>query len=185
MHSGAEDPDLVGTSIPDFDVEPAAGARFWAVLLGVLGAVVGVLAVIGWPLPVGGGRYGVDEAAWAQTVHGVQAWLAHDGWRVSGSSWVFGAAAVAALSGVGVLLHPSWSERRRFVLVVVPAGVLLVAGPAVQWAFGLPWSNYGVGSAAGIALGIVAVAALAGVGAAVVAVLRRRHRPHDGRDRRT
>ncbi|MGL3200363.1 MULTISPECIES: hypothetical protein [Curtobacterium] len=171
-------------SIPDFDVEQAAGPRFWAVLLGVLGAVVGVLAVIGAPLPVGASRYGFHEAAWARTVHDVQAWLAHDGWRVSGSSWVFGAAAVAALSGVAVLLHPTWPDGRRTALVVVPAGTLLVAGPATQWALGLPWSNYGVGSTADIAGGLLAAAALAMVGAAVWLAVRRRRRGQDGADPR-
>lgn len=171
-------------SIPDFDVEPAAGPRFWAVLLGVVGAVAGVLAVVGWPLPVGVGRYGFDEAAWARTGHDVQAWVAHDGWRVSGASWAYGAAALAALAGVSVLLHPSWPDRRRFVLVVVPAGVLLVVGPAVQWALGLPWSNYGVGSTAGIAGGLLVAAALATVGAAVWLALRRRPRGQDGADTR-
>ncbi|WP_439689906.1 hypothetical protein ACRQ4C_02105 [Curtobacterium sp. SP.BCp] len=167
-------------SIPDHDVEPAAGPRFWAVLLGVVGAVAGVLAVIGWPLPVGGGRYGVDEAAWARTVHGVQAWSTHEGWRVSGSSWVFGAAAAAALSGVAALLRPSWPDRRRRLLVVMPAGTLLLVGPATQWALGLPWSNYGVGSTAGIAGGLLAAAALVAVGSAVWLALRRRPRAPDG-----
>ncbi|MGN7223448.1 hypothetical protein ACTHQN_11340 [Curtobacterium flaccumfaciens] len=38
--------------ISDFDVAPSAGSRFGVVVLGVASAVAGVLAVIGWPLPV-------------------------------------------------------------------------------------------------------------------------------------
>ena len=55
----------------------------------------------------------------------------NDGWRFSGSSWVFGAAAAAALLGVVVLLHPDWSSARRWSVVVGPAGGLLLVGPAV------------------------------------------------------
>lgn len=166
-------------SIPDHDVEPAAGPRFWAVFLGVLGAVVGLLAVVGWPLPVGAGRYGFDDGAWARIVHDVEAWLAHHGWRVSGSSWVYRAAAVALLAGAAVLLRPGWSDARRLRLVVVPAGLLLLIGPAAQRALGLPWSNYGVGSTAGIAGGLLAAAALAAVGSALWFALRRRPREQD------
>ncbi|MCS5495032.1 hypothetical protein [Curtobacterium flaccumfaciens] len=154
-------------SIPDFDVEPAVGPRFWPHVLGVVAAVTGVLAVIGWPLPIVSGR--TERAhAWERTVQGVQDWLAFDGWRLSGASWVYGAASIAALTGAITLLRPEWSSARKFVVVVAPTGTLLVVGPAVQWAAGLPWSNYGQGSTGGIALGILA----ASVGGAVVVGLR-------------
>ncbi|WP_148071090.1 hypothetical protein [Curtobacterium sp. PhB115] len=130
-------------SIPDFDVEPVVGPRFWAVVLGVASAVTGVLAIIGWPMPVISGRYSSEPHAWARTVQGVQDWFAHDGWRMSGTSWIFGALAIAALAGAVVVLRPAWSGGRTSLLVVGPAGAMLVVGPVVQWALGLPWSNYG------------------------------------------
>lgn len=131
-----------GTSIPDFDVEPAVGPRFLPRVLGVVSAVTGALAVIGWPVPVVS-RHARSEHAWERTVQGVQDWLAHDGWRASGSSWLYGAASVAALAGAITLLHPGWTDARKLAVVVGTAGVLLVVGLAVQWALGLPWSNYG------------------------------------------
>ncbi|MFJ4220186.1 hypothetical protein [Curtobacterium luteum] len=171
-------------SIPDFDVEPVVGPRSWAVVLGVVGAVAGVLAVIGWPLPVVAGRGGDDGEAWRRTIGDVDAWSAHDGWRFSGSSWVFGAAAVAALLGVVVLLHPDWGSARRWSVVVGPAGGLLLVGPAAQGVLGLPWSNYGSGTTDGTAVAVgIAVAA---VGTAAIAALRRAvrrsARPDDGRN---
>jgi hypothetical protein len=142
-------------SIPDFDVEPAVGPRFWMVLLGVGSAITGLLAVIGWPLPVVSGRGGPDRHAWAQTVRSVRDWFAYDGWRMSGASWFYGALAAAALAGILVLRNPAWSGTRSLLVVVVPAAALLVLGPAAQWALGLPWSNYRAGSTGGIALGII------------------------------
>ncbi|OII11485.1 hypothetical protein BIU97_06230 [Curtobacterium sp. MCBA15_009] len=169
---------LVRVGIPDFDVEPAVGPRSWAVVLGVVSVLAGVLAVIGWPLPVVSGRYTQDPLAWELTVGAVEDWLAHDGWRMSGTSWVHGAVAVAALAGAVVLLRPAWSGVRKAVVVVVPAGLLLVLGPAVQWALGLPWSNYEDRSTGAMALGIL-VAVTVGVGAAVIAAAVRRGRPDD------
>jgi hypothetical protein len=165
-------------SIADFDVEPVVGPRFWAVVLGIVSVVSGVLAVIGWPLPVIAGRGDPDRHAWAQTVRGVRDWIAHDGWRMSGTSWIYGALAVAALAGIVVVLHPGWTGARSWLVVVGPAGALLVLGPVAQWALGLPWSNYGgratgptgaTGSTGGIALGTVATV----LGGAVVFWLRR------------
>lgn len=153
---------VAGVSIPDFDVEPAVGPRFWMVVLGIVSAITGVLALIGWPLPIVASRGGSDQHAWDRTVRGVQDWLAHDGWRLSGSSWIYGALAVAALAGILVLLHPAWAGARSLVVVEGPAGALLVIGPAAQWALGLPWSNYGAGSTGAIALGTV-VALVVGV----------------------
>ncbi|MGN6409551.1 MAG: hypothetical protein ACTHMH_14475 [Curtobacterium sp.] len=143
-------------SIPDFDVEPAVGPRFWMVVLGLVSVISGVLAVVGWPLPIVTGRGGDDQQAWDRTVRGVQDWLAHDGWRLSGSSWIYGAFALAALAGILVLFHPAWEAARSLLVVAAPAGALLVIGPALQWALGFPWSNYGTGSTGPIALGIVA-----------------------------
>ncbi|QSB22999.1 hypothetical protein [Curtobacterium sp. 24E2] len=151
-------------SIPDFDVEPAVGPRFWMVLLGVGSAITGLLAVIGWPLPLVSGRGGPDRHAWAQTVRSVRDWFAYDGWRMSGASWFYGALAAAALAGILVLRNPAWSGTRSLLVVVVPAAALLVLGPAAQWALGLPWSNYGAGSTGVIAVGMI-VAVI--VGAAI------------------
>ena len=147
---------LLGVSISDFDVEPRTGSRFGVVVLGIASAIAGVLAIIGWPLPVISSTHGRGQHAWARTIRGVQDWFAHDGWRMSGASWIYGAFAVVAAAAVVVLLHPAWSGRRALLMVVVPAGALLVLGPALQWALGLPWSNYGSGSTGGTAIGIVA-----------------------------
>ncbi|MBT2503458.1 hypothetical protein [Curtobacterium sp. ISL-83] len=168
-------------SISDFDVEPVVGPRVWMVLLGVVGAVAGLLAVIGWPLPIISSTHNSSgRHAWARTVRGVQDWFAHDGWRMSGSSWIYGALAVAAVAGIVVLLHPTWSASRALLVVAGPAGVLLVLGPVAQWALGLPWSNYGAGSTSGMALGVVTTLA----GGAAITVLRRAARrstaPKDG-----
>lgn len=164
-------------NIPDFDVEPVVGPRFWAVVLGVVSAVTGVLAVIGWPIPVISGHSGSDRHAWARSVRGVQDWLAYDGWRMSGTSWVWGAFALAALAGVLVIMRPDWPVARP-PLVVGPAGAVLVLGPVVQWALGLPWSNYQGGSAGGTAFGIVVTL----VGGAVIMGLRRAARRSARRD---
>lgn len=142
--------------ISDFDVEPGTGSRFGVVVLGIASAIAGVLAIIGWPLPVISSTHGRGQHAWARTIRGVQDWFAHDGWRMSGASWIYGAFAVVAAAAVVVLLHPAWSGRRALLIVVVPAGALLVLGPALQWALGLPWSNYGSGSTGGTVIGIVA-----------------------------
>jgi len=165
--------------IADFDVEPVVGPRFWAVLLGIVSAVAGVLAIIGWPVPVISGRGSAERHAWARTVEGVQEWAAHDGWRMSGTSWIYGAFAVAALVGVAVLLHPSWSGRRSLLVVVGPAGVMLVLGPVAQWTFGVPWSNYGHGSTGAAAIGIVVTVVGGAVLTSLRKLLRRASRPDD------
>lgn len=146
---------LLGVSVSDFDVEPRIGSRFGVVVLGIASAIAGVLAIIGWPLPVISSTHGRGQHAWARAIRGVQDWLAHDGWRMSGASWIYGALAVVAAAAVVVLLHPSWSGRRALLIVVVPAGALLVGGPVLQWVLGAPWSNYGSGSAGGTGVGII------------------------------
>ncbi|WP_139199381.1 hypothetical protein [Curtobacterium sp. MCBA15_013] len=165
-------------SISDFDVEPRSGSRFGVVLLSIASAIAGVLAIIGWPLPVISSTHGRGRHAWARTSHEVQDWFTHDGWRMSGASWIYGALAVVAAAAVVVLLHPSWSGRRALLIVVVPAGALLVVGPALQWALGVPWSNYGSGSASSTAIGIVATVTCA----AVLMVFRRAARRRARRD---
>lgn len=170
---------VLGVSIPDFDVETAVGPRFWTVALGIVSAITGVLALIGWPLPIVAGRGGFDRQAWGRTVRGVQDWLAHDGWRMSGSSWIYGALAVAAFAGILALRHPAWASTRSLVVVAGPAGALLVVGPATQWALGLPWSNYSAGSTGAIALGTAAALVVGVVIAAFPLAVRRSSRPAD------
>jgi hypothetical protein len=165
--------------ISDFDVEPRTGSRFGVVVLGIASAIAGVLAIIGWPLPVISSTHGRGQHAWERTIRGVQDWFAHDGWRMSGASWIYGAFAVIAAAAVVVLLHPAWSGRRALLIVVVPAGALLVLGPALQWALGLPWSNYGSGSTGGTAIGIVATV----VCGAVLMAFRRAAKPRARRDK--
>lgn len=166
-------------SLSDFDVEPVTGSRSGAVLLGIASAIAGVLAIIGWPLPVISSTHGRGQHAWARTIRGVQNWFAHDGWRMSGASWIYGAFAVVAAATVVVLLHPAWSGRRALLIVVVPAGALLVLGPALQWALGLPWSNYGSESTGDTAIGIIATV----VCGAVLMGFRRATRRRARRDR--
>jgi len=103
---------LLRVGISDFDVAPSAGSRFGVVVLGVASAVAGVLAIIGWPLPVISSTHGRGQHAWACTVREVQDWFAHDGWRMSGASWIYGALAVVAVAAAVILLHPAWSGRR-------------------------------------------------------------------------
>jgi len=167
---------LLRVVISDFDVAPSAGSRFGVVVLGVASAVAGVLTVIGWPLPVISSTHGRGQHAWARTVREVQDWFAHDGWRMSGASWIYGALAVVAVADAVILLHPAWSGRRALLIIVVPAGVLLVLGPALQCGLGLPWSNYGSGSAGGTAIGIVVTVVCGAVLTGVRQVLRRRAR---------
>ena len=167
---------LLRVGISDFDVAPSAGSRFGVVVLGLASAVAGVLAVIGWPLPVISSTHGRGQHAWARTVREVHDWFAHDGWRMSGASWIYGALAVVALAAVVILRHPAWSGRRALLIVVIPAAVFLVLGPALQWALGLPWSNYGSGSAGGTAIGIVVTVVCGAVLTGVRQVLRRRAR---------
>lgn len=167
---------LLRVSISDFDVAPRSGSRFGVVLLGIVSAIAGFLAIIGWPLPVISSTHGRGRHAWARTIHEVQDWFTHDGWRMSGASWIYGALAVVAAAAVVILLHPSWSGRRALLIVVVPAGALLVVGPALQWALGAPWSNYGSGSASSTAIGIVATVACGAVLMAFRRAARRRAR---------
>lgn len=165
-------------TIESFDVEPAVGPRFWPTVLGIVAAVTGVLAMVGWPLPIVSGHVQRTQA-WERTVQGVQDWIGYDGWRMSGSSWIWGAAAVASLAGVVVLVRPRWGSARKFVVVLGPAGALLVIGPALQCALRLPWSNYGEGSTGGIALGIVIALVAAAVIMGFRALVRRSVRPED------
>jgi len=170
---------LLRVGISDFDVAPSAGSRFGVVVLGVASAVAGVLAVIGWPLPVISSTRGRGQHAWARTVREVQDWFAHDGWRMSGASWIYGALAVVALAAAVILRHPAWSGRRALLIIVIPAGVLLVLGPALQWALGLPWSNYGSGSAGGTAIGILVTVVCGAVLTGFRQALRRRARRNE------
>ncbi|MCJ1712687.1 hypothetical protein [Curtobacterium sp. VKM Ac-2922] len=170
-------------SIPDLDGEPVVRRRTVIVVLGVVSALAGLLAVVGWPLPVISSTHGsAGPHAWARTVRGVQDWFAYDGWRMSGSSWVYGALATATAASIAVIRHPAWSGGTAVVVVVAPAGAMLLVGPVAQWSLGLPWSNYGVGSTSAVAFG--GVATVAG-GAALFAVrrtLRRRGRRGDRAD---
>lgn len=58
-------------SIESFDVEPVDHRRLFRWLLGLVAAVTGVLAIIGWPLPAAPGRY-VPSDAWERTTTLVQ-----------------------------------------------------------------------------------------------------------------
>lgn len=129
-------------SIESFDVEPVDHRGLVRWLLGVVAAITGVLAVIGWPLPVVSGRY-VRTDAWERTTALIEAWWSHDGWRMSGSSWFWGGAAIAAATGA--LMTKVGRERpwrRSWLLTVLPGGIIAALGPLVQVVFGVRWSNY-------------------------------------------
>ncbi|MFJ3384043.1 MULTISPECIES: hypothetical protein [unclassified Curtobacterium] len=129
-------------SIESFDVEPVDNRRLVRWLLGLVAAVTGVLAIIGWPLPVSSGRY-VRTDAWERTTALIEAWWTHDGWRMSGASWFWGGIAIGAT--VGAVIRWGGKERpwrRAWLLSVLPGGVIAALGPLVQVVFGIRWSNY-------------------------------------------
>jgi hypothetical protein len=129
-------------SIESFDVEPVDHRRLVRWLLGLVASVTGVLAIVGWPLPVLTGRY-VQTDSWERTTALVEAWWTHDGWRMSGASWFWGGVATAATAGA-VMIRPgselSW--RRTWLLTVLPGCVIAALGPLVQVLLGMRWSNY-------------------------------------------
>lgn len=144
-------------SIESYDVEPVDARRPSAWVLGVVAAVTGTLAVIGWPLPVVSRRSGT----WEQTTSLVRAWWRHDGWRMTGDSWLWAAVAIAATTAAIVCRYRSapWTSR-TWLLVLVPGGSLAVSGPVVQVLAGVPWRNYAAGheSRAGVVVFSVVLA---------------------------
>lgn len=131
-------------SIESFDVEPVDHRRLVRWLFGVAAAVTGVLAIIGWPLPVLPGRY-VRTDAWEHTTALIEAWWTHDGWRMSGASWFWGGAAIAATTGaVMVRAGTGRPSSKPWLLTVLPGGVIAALGPLVQVVLGIRWSNYSV-----------------------------------------
>ncbi|MGN8051223.1 hypothetical protein ACTJKO_16190 [Curtobacterium sp. 22159] len=148
-------------SIESFDVEPIDHRRLIRWLLGVAAAVTGVLAIIGWPLPVLPGRY-VRTDAWERTTALIEAWWTHDGWRMSGASWFWGGVAIGATTGAVMIragTERSW--RRTWLLTVLPGGVIAALGPLVQVLLGIRWSNY-AGSHDSLSVIIVYAIGLAG-----------------------
>jgi hypothetical protein len=83
-------------SIESYDVEPVDTRGALARASGVAATITGILAVIGWPLPVVS-RYYRPSDAWDQTLALVRDWWVHDGWRMSGASWLWGGIAVVGL----------------------------------------------------------------------------------------
>lgn len=129
-------------SIESYDVEPVDHRVLFTWLLGAAAVCSGVLALIGWPLPVFPGRY-VHTDSWNRTVELIEAWWGHDGWRMSGASWFWGGLAVGtATGGIVVRIPARGSWTRRWLVILLPGGVLAGLGPVVQSALGLSWSNY-------------------------------------------
>ena len=146
-------------SISSYDVEPVDTRGALARASGVAATITGILAVIGWPMPVVS-RYYRPSDAWDQTLALVRDWWVHDGWRMSGASWLWGGIAVVATSAA--ILYRSRRENR--LLVVVPGGCLAVLGPLVQFAAGVPWSNYSTGRIDGASVIVFVVVLVAVVG---------------------
>ena len=129
-------------SIESFDVEPVDHRRLFRWLLGLVAAVTGVLAIIGWPLPAAPGRY-VTSDAWERTTALIEAWWTHDGWRMSGASWFWGGVAMGATTGaIAICAGKQRTWRKAWLLTVLPGGVIAALGPLVQVVLGIPWSNY-------------------------------------------
>ncbi|WP_139200111.1 hypothetical protein [Curtobacterium sp. MCBA15_008] len=129
-------------SIESFDVEPVDHRTVSRWLLGLVAAVTGVLATIGWPLPAASGRY-VPSDTWERTTALIEAWWTHDGWRMSGASWLWGGIAIGATTGA----IANWAEeertwRKTWLLTVLPGGVIAALGPLAQVVLGIRWSNY-------------------------------------------
>lgn len=129
-------------SIESFDVEPVDHRRLLRWLLGLVAAVTGVLATIGWPLPAVPGRY-VPSDAWERTTALIEAWWTHDGWRMSGASWFWGGVAIGATTGaIAIGVGKERTGRKAWLLTVLPGGVIAALGPLVQVVLGIRWSNY-------------------------------------------
>ncbi|PZF54074.1 hypothetical protein DEJ23_13685 [Curtobacterium sp. MCSS17_008] len=152
-------------SIESYDVEPVdtRGAVAW--VLGITAAITGVLAVIGWPLPVVSRRFHPSDA-WEQTVALVRDWWLHDGWRMSGASWLWGGIAIVATTAAIVCRSPRRTRGSRTrLLVLVPGGCLAALGPLVHFVAGVPWSNYSPGriDGASIIIYVITLAAVVGL----------------------
>jgi hypothetical protein len=129
-------------SIESFDVEPIDHRRLVRWLLGLVAAVTGVLAIIGWPLPVLPGRF-VRTDAWERTTALIEAWWTHDGWRMSGASWFWGGVAIGATTcAIMISAAKERPWRKTVLLTVLPGGVIAALGPLVQVMLGIRWSNY-------------------------------------------
>lgn len=129
-------------SINSFDVEKIDHRPFIRWVAGVVAAMTGILAIIGWPLPIVPGRY-VQNDAWERTRALIDAWLRHDGWRMSGSSWLWGGLSIVAITGVILTVgQRDHAWLKEWLLVLIPGGVLATLGPLFQILFGVRWSNY-------------------------------------------
>ncbi|MDB6427456.1 hypothetical protein [Curtobacterium sp. 20TX0008] len=131
---------------------------FRRALLIAAALITGVLAILGWPFPQIDSRYGPATGAWDKTVAAMHDWLAHDGWRQSGSSWLWGGVAVtAALGALSLNSKKKYRSAWTPLLNFAPGLLLVIAGPAIQIATGAPWSNY---SSAGVSTTMLVIASL-------------------------
>jgi len=149
-------------SIESYDVEPVDVRRPFSWVLGAVATVTGTLAVIGWPLPVVSRRSGT----WEQTTSLVRDWWQHDGWRMTGDSWLWAAVAIAATTAAIACRYrrAPWTSR-TWLLVLVPGCSLAVSGPVVQVLAGIPWRNYAAGhdSRSGVVVFAVVLAGAVGL----------------------
>jgi hypothetical protein len=173
-------------SIESFDVEPVDDRDLFRWLLGLVGAVTGVLAIIGWPLPVAPGRY-VRTDAWERTTALIGAWWTHDGWRMSGASWFWGGVAVCATTGaLAISTRKVRTWRTTWLFTVLPGGVIAALGPLVQVGLGIRWSNYSDthDSRSTIVVYVIGLAAAVGLPFLKGWVMRGREQDDDGAFRR-
>jgi hypothetical protein len=133
---------VISVSISSFDVEKIDHRPLVRWVAGVIGAFTGILAIIGWPLPIVSGRY-VQNDAWERTLSLINAWLNHAGWRMSGSSWFWSGISIAAVTGVILTINQrdlAWPKK--WLVILIPGGLVGTLGPLFQMLLGVRWSNY-------------------------------------------
>lgn len=129
-------------TINSYDVEEFNYRPLTRWVAGSIASFTGVLAIIGWPLPILSGRY-AENCEWEQTRALIDAWLKHAGWRMSGSSWFWGGVSIAAIICVILTLRrQEGTGLKEWLLVLVPGGIMATLGPLLQLLLGAPWSNY-------------------------------------------
>jgi len=172
----------VTVSIQSFDVEPIDHRRLVRWLLGLVAAVTGALAIIGWPLPVLPGRY-VRTDAWERTTALIEAWWSHDGWRMSGASWFWGGVAIGATT-CAIMIRAGTERpwRRTWLLTVLPGAIIAALGPLVQVLLGIRWSNYSNNHDSGSAIIVYAIGLAVAVGLPFLRAWVRRGREQSDSD---
>lgn len=150
-------------SISSFDVEKVDHRPLIRSVAGVVGAFTGILAIIGWPLPMVSGRY-VQGDACERTLSLIDAWLNHAGWRMSGSSWFWSGISIAAVTGVILTISQrdhAWPKK--WLVILIPGGLVGTLSPLFQMFLGVRWSNYASEDNSPVAL-VYSISIVVGIG---------------------